>query len=492
MEPPTAEQPSLVQRLGWWSTLALVVGSVIGSGIFKKSSTMAAQLGSAELLLLAWAVAGVITLCGVLSNAEIAGLLPVTGGQYVFFRAMYGDFTAYLYGWAMLSVVQTGSIASIAYVFAEHMQYFIPLPRLPEAMERYVALYLPGIGTFYPLDNLGVKLLSIATIAALTVANIRGVHIGGSIQVLLTLAKVSAILLLVALGLSTLAHGWYLSHQSQPLSNAPTGWGLLGAFAAALAGAFWAYDGWNNVTYVAGEIRTAERTVPRALVLGMIGVTVIYLLVNLSYIAALPVEVMAHSSLVGVAAAQAVLGAGGAAFIAIAVMLSTLGTTNGSILSSARLFYAMAEHGVLPPAFGRLHPHYRTPAGALALQALWASILVLSGTFDTLTDMLIVVSWGFYALGAAGIIVLRRKLPDAPRPWRVPGYPVVPLLFVIFATVFVLLSLMEDISAYARGKLPFMRTVLGITLVAAGIPLYVLRRPRQSPTRGTPTATPSL
>ncbi len=491
MEQTTSGQPSppLSQRLGWWSTFTLVVGSVIGSGIFKKSSTMAAQLGSAELLLLAWAVAGAITLCGVLTNAEIAGLLPLTGGQYVFFRTMYGDFPAYLYGWAMVSVVQTGSIASIAYVFAEHMQYFVPLPRLPEGMERSLALYLPGIGTFYPLDNLGVKLLSIATIGVLTVANIRGVHIGGGIQIVLTLAKVGAILVLVALGLSTLAHGWHLPQGSQTPASSSMGWGWLSSFAVALAGAFWAYDGWNNVTYVAGEIRAAERMVPRALVLGMIGVTVIYLLVNLSYIAALPIEVMARSQLVGVEAAQAVLGTGGAAFIAIAVMLSTLGTTNGTILSSARLFYAMADRGSLPSPFRYVHPRYHTPAGALVLQGLWASILVLSGTFDTLTDMLIVVSWGFYALGAAGIVILRRKLPDAPRPWRVPGYPVIPFLFVMFATAFVVLSLIEDITAYARGELPFMRTVLGLGLVAVGIPLYFLLRYR--PSAAPPTTTPS-
>jgi len=450
---------------------------------------MAAQLGSAELLLLAWAVAGLMTLCGVLTNAEIASLLPFTGGQYVFFRAMYGDFFAYLYGWAMVSVVQTGSIASIAYVFAEHTQYFIPLPRLPEMVEQQVSLWIPGIGTIHPLENLGVKLLSIATIVALTIANARGVHIGGGVQVILTAAKVGAILVLIALGLSMLAQGSHFPHSGSVPQDIPSeGWRPIGAFATALAGAFWAYDGWNNVTYVAGEIRGAERIVPRALTIGMLTVTLIYLLVNLSYVVSLPIELMARSELVGVAAAQAVLGVGGAAFIAAAVMVSTLGTTNGTVLSSARLFYAMAEQGHLPAIFRRVHSRYCTPSGALLLQAAWASVLVLSGTFDTLTDMLIVVSWGFYALGAAGIFVLRRKLSQAPRLWRVPAYPIIPLVFVAFATVFVVLNIVEDINAYAQGKTPFMRTILGIVLVSAGIPLYFFLHRRQPCPEVPPTA----
>ncbi|MDW8224924.1 MAG: amino acid permease, partial [Bacteroidota bacterium] len=424
----------LARRLGWWSALTLVVGSVIGSGIFKKSSTMAAYLGSAELLLIAWAVAGLITLCGVLTNAEIAGMLPFTGGQYVFFRTMYGDFFAYLYGWAMVAVVQTGSIASITYVFAEHMQYFVPLPRLPTPLEQSITLWLPGIGTVHPLHNLGVKLLTIVAIVVLTIANVRGVHIGGGVQVLLTALKVGAILVLAALGLSAFAHGLAPPHDPAPPRVLHTSiWSFTGAFAAALSGAFWAYDGWNNVTYVAGEIRTAERAIPRALALGMLAVTLIYLLVNLSYVAALPISTMARSELVGVEAARAAIGAGGAAFIAVAVILSTLGTTNGTILTSARLFYAMAEQGRLPSLFRHIHPQYQTPTGALWFQALWASLLVMSGTFDTLTDMLITVSWGFYAFGAAGIFILRRKFPAASRPWRVPGYPFVPFFFATFA-----------------------------------------------------------
>jgi APA family basic amino acid/polyamine antiporter len=258
----------------------------------------------------------------------------------------------------------------------------------------------------------------------------------------------------------------------------PTGWHLVAACTAALSGAFWAYDGWNNVTYVAGEIRSAERTVPRALSVGMLLVTLIYLLVNISYIAALPIEAMARSELVAVDATRVLLGEGGAVFVALAVIVSTLGTTNGTILSSARLFYAMAERGSLPRLFGWIHPRYHTPAGALVFQAIWASLLVLSGTFDMLTDMLIAVSWAFYALGAFGVIVLRHKFPNAPRPWRVPGYPVVPLFFAMFAAAFVVISFVEDVSAYARGDIPLMKTVLGIVLVATGIPLFVLRRRR--------------
>jgi len=480
---------TLLRRLGWWSALALVVGSVIGSGIFKKSSVMAAQLGSAELLLWAWVVAGLVTLCGVLTNAEIASMLPHTGGQYIFFRSMYGDFFAYLYGWAMVSVVQTGSIASIAYVFAEHTNYFLPLPRFPASLEHSFALSIPGIGTIYPLANAGVKLLTIATVLCLTLVNVRGVHLGGGVQVLLTALKVGAILLLVAVGLSAAAGQSSGSSAPSPATHTP--WGMVSAFGAALAGAFWAYDGWNNVTYVAGEIRSAERTIPLALTIGMGIVTLIYVLVNLSYVHLLPIEVMARSELVGVDAARAALGQAGAAFVAAAVMLSTLGTTNGTILSSARLFYAMACRGHLPALFRRVHPHYHTPTGALWFQAFWASLLAVSGTFDILTDMLIVVSWGFYALGAFGIFVLRRKLPAAPRPWRVPGYPFVPLFFTLFATAFVVVSLVDDVRAYLQGEIPLMRTVLGMALVALGIPLFLLQRRRSRELASVATASDS-
>jgi APA family basic amino acid/polyamine antiporter len=471
--------PRLAQQLGFWSALAIVVGSVIGSGIFKKSSVMAAQLGSAELLLLVWALAGAITLCGALTNAEIASMLPLTGGQYQFFRVMYGDFFAYLYGWAMVAVVQTGSIASIAYVFAEHFSYLVPLPRLPASVEHAWALAVPGIGTLFPLENLGVKLLTLAAIWVLTVVNVNGARLGGGIQVLLTGLKLGMLLALIAIalvvtGLSTPAAS------TSPSLPTPTGWQLAGAFAAALSGAFWAYDGWNNVTYVAGEVRSAERSIPSALVLGMLTVTAIYLLVNLSYILALPLPELARSQLVGVDAARALIGEPGALLLAAGVIVSTLGTTNGTILASARLSYAMAEAGSFFPQLRYVHPRFRTPTRALWLQALWASVLVISGSFDILTDMLIFVSWGFYALGAAGIFVLRRRYPEAPRPWRVWGYPVVPLLFVLFATLYVVLSLVEDISAFRAGESPIVRTVAGIALTCAGIPLYALLRRRST------------
>jgi APA family basic amino acid/polyamine antiporter len=253
---------------------------------------------------------------------------------------------------------------------------------------------------------------------------------------------------------------------------------LVLAFAAAMSGAFWAYDGWNNVTYVAGEVKEPQRTIPRGLIIGTLIVIAVYVLVNLAYVHVLSIGTMAGSDLVASDMARKVLGGFGAGFVAAAVMLSTFGTSNGTILVSARVYFAMARRGRFFSPVGRIHPVFRTPGVALWLQGIWASVLVLSGTFDTLTDMLIFVSWIFYALGAAGIFVLRRSMPDAPRPYRVPLYPYLPAVFVIFAAIYVLLTLCNDIASYAEGSVPIINSVFGLVLVAAGLPFYLWFRSR--------------
>lgn len=468
----TVESKGLLPQLGLLTTIAIVVGAVIGSGIFKKPALMASQLGSPELLMVVWILAGVLTLFGALSNAEIAGMITATGGQYVFFEKMYGKFVAYLYGWAIFSVIQTGSIASITYIFSEYAEYFIKLPRFPADIEQNIVLHIPFIGNIFPLANIGVKLLTIFIIFSLTTVNYFGVRFGGSVSAFFTVMKVTAMLTLVFFAV-LFGSGSTANFTADAVTFNYTGYGLFAGFVAALSGAFWAFDGWNNITYIAGEVKNPQRTIPLSLTIGTIIIIAVYLLINIAYLYILPVEEMAKSTLVAADVARNVLGAAGGAFIAIAVMVSTFGTSNGTIMVSARVYFAMAKEGLFWGPIGNVHPKFRTPANALMLQAIWTSLLVLSGTFDILTDMLIFISWIFYAAGAFGVFVLRKKMPDAPRPYKVVGYPYVPAIFVIFALAFVIFTLYNDIVNYAQGNSQIINSIFGLLLVAIGIPIYI-------------------
>lgn len=476
MEQPTKQhRPSLVPTLGLFTTLSIVIGAVIGSGIFKKPALMASQLGSPELLLGVWVIAGVVTLFGALTNAEIAGMIAETGGQYIFFQKIYGNFVAYLYGWAVFAVIQTGSIASITYVFSQYFQYFYTLPHFSPGIEQAFVIHLPFIGQITPLADIGVKILTITVITLLTAVNYLGVRFGGTVQNIFTVLKVSVILFLVVAGFTS-GNGSF-SHFAEPSAmGTPSGSALLLALVAAMSGAFWAYDGWNNITYIAGEVRQPQRNIPRALFLGTLVIISVYFLVNLAYLYILPIDAMAASDLVATDAATVIWGGFGGAFIAAAVMVSTFGTSNGTILASARVYFAMAREKMFFPAIGAVHQRYRTPGNALLLQAVWTSVLVFSGTFDTLTDMLIFVSWIFYALGAFGVFVLRRTMPNAHRPYRVWGYPFIPAIFVAFACLYVGITLYGDIVAYSEGRTELINSVFGLFLVGMGIPFYIYFR----------------
>jgi len=459
-------------KLGLFTTIAIVVGAVIGSGIFKKPAVMAEQLGSPELILLIWVVAGVITLFGALSNAEVASMISETGGQYIYFKKMYGELFAYLYGWAIFAVIQTGSIASITYVFAEYTEYFWILPRFSAEFEESFRLHIPFIGSIYPLMNIGVKSLTIFVILLLTMVNYYGVKFGGYVANFFTTAKVIAILILVAFGFA-----WGGGAVENLTKDMPSFDGreitLIAGIIAALSAAFWSYDGWNNVTYIAGEVNNPQRNIPKALFTGTVIIISVYVLINLAFFYVLPVDEMAQSTLVAADVANRAIGPIGAGLVAAMVMVSTFGTSNGTILASSRVYFAMAREKMFFTPIGRLHPTFKTPANALFLQAGWASMLVLSGTFDDLTDMLIFVSWIFYAFGAFGLFVLRRKMPDAPRKYKVVGYPWVPAIFVVFATAFVVFTIQTDIQNYVDGHTRIINSLLGLLLTASGIPLYL-------------------
>lgn len=466
----------LVQQLGLFTTIAIVIGAMIGSGIFKKPAVMASQLGSPELLLLVWVVAGVITLFGALTNTEIAGMISETGGQYIYFEKMYGEFVAFLYGWAMLAVVQTGSIASITYIFAEYTQYFIHLPHFSEEIEKSFIIFIPFIGEVAPLANFGVKSLTIFVVILLTTVNYLGVRFGGGLSAFFTIMKISAILFLVVFGFAS-GTGSFENFSSDLTINTNNS-SIFFGIVMALSGAFWAYDGWNNITYISGEVKNPRKNIPLGLFFGTIIVIVIYLLINVAYLYILPIDEIVNSKLVASDAASKFLGVYGGGFIAAAVMISTFGTSNGTIMVSARVYYAMSRKKVFFDIYGRSHPKFHTPANSLFFQAVWTSVLVLSGTFDTLTDMLIFVSWIFYGLGAFGVFVLRKKMPDHPRPYKVFGYPFVPLIFVVFSIFFVGFTVYSDIlnfinNNFAPGEPRIIKSMFGLLLVLAGVPFYI-------------------
>ena len=463
----------------------MVVGGVIGSGIFRKAGVMASQVGSPEQLLGVWLIAGIITLFGALTNAEIAGMIPETGGQYVYFDRMFGPFVAYLYGWAVFAVIQTGSIAAVAYVFAEYATQFIPLPEFNASVAAF-AFHVPFIGDITPLKDIGVKGVAIVLVVVLTAINYIGVRFGGVVQNVFTIAKVTAMALLF-LGAFLLPTGGSVANLTTSSTIIhPSGFALFATLAAAMQGAFWAYDGWNKITYIAGEVKEPQRNIPRGLVMGMLIVTVIYMLINLAYAYVLPVDIMAKSKLVAADVAEKCFHGGGR-WIAAAVMISTFGTANATILASARVYFSMSRRNVFPRFLGTAHPTFHTPAWSLVVQGVWSVLLLFSGTFDILTDTLIFVSWVFYAMSAYGVFVLRKKEPNAARPYRVPGYPFTPWIFVVFATLYLAFTVYNDVAAYhaavTAGKPAFINSAFGVVLVLIGTPIYwfYARRQKQLP-----------
>ena len=481
---PRPAQLRLIPTLGIFSAVMLVAGGVIGSGIFRKAGVMAAQVGSPEVLLGVWLVAGIVSLLGTLSNAELAAMMPQTGGQYVYLQRAFGPFIAFLYGWALFAVIQSGSIAALAYVFAEYTTAtgFFVLPEASASLAGF-AIHLPLIGDIAPFKELGVKGLAAAVIIALTVVNYLGVRFGGVVQNVFSIAKMAAMLGLALVVLLKPGVGQFTNLTTPSTVIHPTGLLWWAAIAAALQGAFWAYDGWHKITYIAGELKSPQRDLPRSLILGILLVTGLYMLMSVIYAYVLPVDEMARSKLVAADVAERCF-AGGGRWIAVAVMLSTFGAANAVILTSARVYYSMGEGGMFPALLGRAHPRFHTPGASLVAQAVWSILLLFSGTFDTLTDTLIFVSWFFYAANAWAVIVLRRREPDAPRPFKVPWYPVVPVLFIAFGLVYLVLTLCNDVAAYrkavAAGQPALLNCALGAALVLSGTPIYFYHRWKKS------------
>jgi APA family basic amino acid/polyamine antiporter len=474
-----ASRPQLKRALGLYATTAIVIGSVVGSGIFASPSQMARDLPHAGMLLLVWLVTGILTLFGAFTQCELTGQMPKTGGLYEYFREIYGETIGFLYGWANFTIAGSGAIAAIAFIFASYFQDFVTLPHLSPALEKY-ALHLPLLGDIFPLADLGTKAVAACVVILLTTLNVRGVKVGATLQSFSTTAKILAILIIVVIAFAAGSHigstaNW--SHASA-VGRSLGGWGLIGAISLAMSGAFWSYDGWGNVAYIAGEVKEPSKTIPKAIVLGTLSFITLYMLVNLAYFYILPVEAVgaAPNDRVASTMMTQVLGGGAGAFIAALIMLSTFDTTNSTILTNARVYFAMAAKGLFYPPAQRVHPKYQTPHVSLILQGGWSLVLLLTGSFGLIADMYVFVNWLLYVLMAIGVFVLRKRHPQKERPFKVPGYPWVPAIFVLFASGYVIITLITDVQAYRAGTQPIIKSLTGLALVFAGLPFYFFWR----------------
>jgi basic amino acid/polyamine antiporter, APA family len=458
------KQGHLIRTLTLGSAMMLVVSSVIGSGVFKKVAPMSAELGSPLLVLLCWALAGLITLFGALSNAEIAGMYAGSGGEYVYFKRIYGRFMAFMYGWSVFTVIKTAAVSSIAYVFAQSFNAVISLPRLPEAFEK-----LSLLGLFRPLENFGVKLLTIMLILVLTFVNTRGLKGGAKLSGYFTWMVGAGLLLTVLAGM-LFGNGSpdnLFTTASAMQSDTPGGFGFIKAIFASLLAAFWAYEGWNTIGFLGGEIHQPNKNIPLALMGGMAIIITTYLLVNLTYLYVLPIDNLvgvfrSQNEIAGVTVVRHFAGNSGAFVLSLLILITTFGCTNSTIIMPPRIYQAMANDGLFFKGLVDIHPRFNTPNKALWLQGLWASILVLSGSFDQLTDMLIFVVFFFYGATTLGVFVMRVKEPLVERPYKAWGYPVIPALFIIFCISLVV------ITCFTNPR----EAGIGFLLVLSGIPLY--------------------
>jgi APA family basic amino acid/polyamine antiporter len=442
--------PELKRDLGQWAAAAIVVGTVIGSGIFLVPSTMIKSVGSVSMVGVVWVVGGLLSLAGALSYSELAAAIPEAGGEYAYLREAYGPLWGFLYSWTQMWVAKSGSLATLATGFFVYLaNFFPPLDRV------FYSLPLPLGPHGGPLEFRYGQLFAIALILALGLLNYTGVRVGGDVQVAVTVVKVALIGFIVVAGLT------YGRPHSAPAA-APVAAVTFSGFVAALVAALWAYDGWNNVSMVSSEIRDPQRNLPRALVWGTAAVIVIYLLANCAYFHVLSGAEVAGSMRVAAEMMRRVLGAPGAAAVSVAAMISIFAALNGSILSGARVPYAAARGGHFFAAIGRVQPRFRTPGVSILALCAWAAVLTLSGKYDDLFNFVIFASWILYGMTAAAVIVLRRKRPDLPRPYRTAGYPIVPALFVLAALILIVTT------AVQRPR----ESAMGIGLIAAGLPFY--------------------
>jgi len=441
----------LERVLGLSGAISIVVGTVIGSGVFLVPSTMIRYVGSVHSLFVVWIVAGLLSLFGALTYAELAAALPEAGGEYVYLSAAYGPFWGYLYGWTQFWVAKSGSIATLAAGFYTYLTAFYPVLGLPVVVFPW---HVGPAGTLLEIHY--GQLLAIAVIVILAGVNYVGVRSGGNLQIFVTSVKMLLIAGVIVFGVFS-GRGEF-DHFGDHI---PALGGMAGFFAA-MVSALWAYDGWNNVSMVSSEIKNPQSNLPRSLIFGTGAVIATYLLINVAYFYVLRPDEVAQSHRVAADMMLRLYGTRAAGLVSIAVLISIFAALNGSILSGSRVPYAMARDGLFFRSAAVVHPRYKTPGNSMLLLCGWSSLVVLSGWYDDLYNFVIFGSWILYLLTALSVFILRRKRPKLVRPYRVIGYPLVPVLFVAVAA----LLLYSTVQTRPRESL------MGLALMALGIPFY--------------------
>jgi APA family basic amino acid/polyamine antiporter len=464
------------RELGLLDGTMLVVGSMIGSGIFIVSADIARQVGSAGWLVLIWVVTAVITMIAAVSYGELSAMFPKAGGQYVYLKEAYNKLIAFLYGWSLFAVIQTGTIAAVGVAFSKFAAYlFKPFSENNILWQIQVGQNDQGMPDFFSLS--AAQLVSIVTIVLLTFINSRGVKDGKLLQTFLTIIKILSLLGLVVFGFTLGAKAeiwnanWSNVWGSRSFSLETMNWtsiggtALLSGISAAMVGSIFSSDAWTGVTFIAGEIKNPQRNVGLSLFFGTFIVSIIYISANLMYLAVLPLDSIAtaKSDRVAVVAAQYIFGSAGTNIIAVMIMISTFACNNGLIMAGARVYYTMAKDGLFFKSAGKLNK-FDVPGWALWIQGIWASALCLTGKYGALLDFVVIIVLIFYILTIYGIFILRRKLPDAVRPYRAFGYPVLPLLYIVVATALCIALLYYKTSTCGWG----------VVIMLAGIPVYYL------------------
>jgi len=460
-EPAEGTENSPFKRvLGLPTAILLVAGIMIGSGAFKKIVPMSASLHSETYILLAWIIAGIITMLGAFTYAGLATLTTQTGGVYEYLRLIYGEFIAFLFGWSMFSIVGSGAIAALSFVFAESVNTLITLP---EPLFAYRAV---NIGhAVYPFADSGVKALAALTIVFLTWLNCRGIKKGGYLNNVVTAAKILGILLLIVSGLAYTGHAAVAKINETAVVQQGAGALFSGLFGAMLS-ALWAYDGWANVTYITGEIKNPRRNVPLAIIGGVGIAMTLYVLLNYSYMNVLALPQLAALGGGKIAAAEVagvLMGHTGMVIVACLIMTCTFGAVNGCIISYPRIYFRMAQENVFFKSAAKVHSTFRTPYGALIFSAGWSIVLVCSGTFDQITNMVIFASYAFFALTSWGLVRMKMK---GEIKAKVIGYPVVPFIIILFCVALIINTLIIQTEA----------SIIGVLLILSGAPLYLYFR----------------
>ena len=431
---PQERAQELPRALGYTGSTAIVIGTIIGSGIFLVPHDIALQVGSVKTLMLVWMIGGVLSLAGALSLAELGAANPSAGGIYVYLRDAYGRLFAFLYGWALLLVINSGSLATLAVAFGIYSTSFVPLSVLEQ------------------------KLVASAAIALLTLVNILGVRKAAAVQTFFSVAKLA--------GLATIMGAAFFFFRGTPAQTGPAlplPHATASSLGVAMIAVLWAYEGWHMLSFAAGEVKNPSRVLPRSYLVGTVVVVAVYLGANLAYLRVLPIPEMALHQRVAATTMELLAGPRGATFVSALILCSIFGAINGTVLGGPRAYFAMARDGVFFPSVGRVHPRYATPAAALLIQGVWSILLASSGTYKQLYTYVIFTGWLFYAAATFAVVILRRKRPDLPRPYRVWGFPVVPLAFSAAALIIVG-------NALIRSPL---ESGIGLALVLAGVPIFL-------------------